>query len=158
MVWLTGMTKPKPSPNIWGLVSWCPFLILDLTWATWQVSCGKQGLLTLPEHLSLPPVVDRKWQFCLKTIFEAEILHRISNFGLWDVNGSRASRGCWKVLGGSLVRYLGCGGLFRWGESSSEKVIFSCVIISELSPLILEKIWIFSIYSCCRLWKGKNNH
>ena len=32
----------------------CPFLILDLTWATWWVSCRKQRLPTLPEHLSLP--------------------------------------------------------------------------------------------------------
>ena len=38
------------------LFTWCPFLILDLTWATWRVSCRKQRLLTLPEHLSLPPV------------------------------------------------------------------------------------------------------
>ena len=38
------------------LFTWCPFLILDFTWATWRVSCRKQRLLTLPEHLSLPPV------------------------------------------------------------------------------------------------------
>ena len=37
------------------LFTWCPFLILDLT-STWRVSCRKQRLLTLPEHLSLPPV------------------------------------------------------------------------------------------------------
>ena len=36
--------------------SWCAFLILDLTWATWRVSCRKQRLHTLTEHLSLPPV------------------------------------------------------------------------------------------------------
>ena len=30
--------------------------ILDLTWAACRVSCRKQRLLTLPEHLSLPPV------------------------------------------------------------------------------------------------------
>ena len=34
------------------LLSWCTFLILDLT--TWRVFCGNQRLLTLLEHLSLP--------------------------------------------------------------------------------------------------------
>ena len=38
------------------LFPWCPFLLHNLTWTTWQVPCRKQRLLTLPEHLSLPPV------------------------------------------------------------------------------------------------------
>jgi hypothetical protein len=41
------------------LLLWCcPFLILNLTWATWRVSCRKQRFLTPPEHLNLPPFFD----------------------------------------------------------------------------------------------------
>ena len=49
------------------LFTWCPFLILDLTRATWRVSCRKQRLLTLPEHLSLPPVF--WWGPCCSFVF-----------------------------------------------------------------------------------------
>jgi hypothetical protein len=50
------------------LLLWCcPFLILNLTWATWRMSCRKQRLPTLPEHLSLPPVF--WWDPCCSYVF-----------------------------------------------------------------------------------------